>query len=220
MGRWLRELPKPIALLACNDARAQQVLTVCEEIRIAVPGEIAVLGIDNDDVTCDLCNPSLSSIDMNVERIGFEAAALLNHMLHGESPPLQRILVEPAGVVVRRSTDVLAIADREAARVVRYVREHACDLVDIDAILSSLNLSRSTLDRWFRKWLGRPPGEEIMRVRLERVKGLLSTTQLPLEAIAAKAGFHHVESLYRLMKRATGQTPGEYRRAAQQRAGS
>ena len=218
LGQWLRDLPKPAALLACNDVRAQQVLAVCEEFHIVAPDEIAVLGIDNDDVVCDLCNPALSSIDMDVEQIGFEAAALLDRILHGTAPPRQRVLVEPAGVIVRGSTDALAIADREAAKVVHYVREHACDTANIDAILAPLNLSRSTLDRWFRKWLGRPPGEEIMRVRLNRVKELLATTQLPLDEIAVRAGFRHVESLHRVVKRATGQTPGQYRQHAQQLA--
>ena len=87
LADWLRGLPKPLALLACSDVRGQQVVTVCEQAGIAVPDEVAVLGIDNDDVQCDLCNPSLSSIDPNVERIAYETAALLDRMMRGEPPP-------------------------------------------------------------------------------------------------------------------------------------
>ena len=213
LADWLRRLPKPAALLACNDMRGQQVMTVCDEAGIRVPDEVAVLGIDNDDVQCELCDPPLSSIDPNVARIGYEAAALLERMVRGEPPPQTRLLVEPCGVVTRRSTDVLAIADRDVAETIRFVREHACELgIEVEGLLGRLNFSRATLNRWFRKWLGRSPAEEITRVRLERVKELLATTALPLEEIAHRSGFQHVESMCRMVKRTTGQTPGEFRK--------
>jgi LacI family transcriptional regulator len=210
--RWLKALPKPVALLACNDMRGQQVVTVCAEAGIAVPDEVAVLGIDNDDVQCELSNPPLSSIDPNVQRIGYEAAHLLDRMIGGQPPPATRILVEPCGIITRRSTDVLAIADREVAEAVLFVRKHACDPgIGIDEMLGKLCCSRSTLDRWFHKWLGRSPNEEMTRVRLNRIHDLLATTRLPLEEIAQRCGFQHVESMCRMVKRMTGQTPGEYR---------
>ena len=118
-------------------------------------------------------------------------------------------------MIARRSTDVLAIADRDVAKAVRFVRQHACEPdIEIEDILARLNLSRATLDRWFLKWLGRSAAEEINRVRLDRVKDLLATTDLPLEEIAPRCGFQHVESMYRTVKRITGRTPGEYRKAA------
>jgi LacI family transcriptional regulator len=211
LAQWLRDLPKPVALLACNDMRGQQVLTVCDEAGILVPDEVAVLGVDNDDVQCEMCNPSLSSIDLNVERIGHEAAALLDRLFRGEPSPASRILVEPGNVVSRRSTDVLVIADRDVAEAVRVVRDSACDGAEIEEILNKLHFSRSTLDRWFHKWLGRTPHEELVRVRLERVKDLLLTTQLSMEEVAFRSGFRHVETMYRVVKRATGQTPGDFR---------
>ena len=97
LAEWLRGLPKPVALLACNDMRGQQVVTVCDQARIAVPDEVAVLGIDNDDVLCELCNPPLSSVDPDAEAVGYEGAALLDRMMHGEPPPGARVLVPPAG---------------------------------------------------------------------------------------------------------------------------
>ena len=213
LAAWLQGLPKPVALLACNDMRGHQVMNVCDEAGIRVPDEVAVLGIDNDDVQCELCNPPLSSVDPNIERIGYEAAALLDGMIQGQPPPRTRILVQPRGVVTRGSTDVLAIANREAAQAIQLVRREACEPgLKIDDLLASLEFSRATLNRWFRKWLGRSPIEEIARVRLNQVKDLLATTSLPLEDIAPRCGFQHVESMCRMVKRVTGQTPGEYRK--------
>ena len=214
LADWLRGLPKPLALLACSDVRGQQVVTVCEQAGIAVPDEAAVLGIDNDDVQCDLCNPSLSSIDPNVERVAFETAALLDRMMRGGAPPPTRLSVPPRGVVTRGSTDVLAIADREVAEAIRFVREHACQPhIEIEDILARLNFSRSTLNRWFHKWVGRSPRDEITRLRLRRAQDLLAATTLPLDEIARRCGFEHMESMCRMVKRTTGQTPGEFRKA-------
>ncbi len=214
LAGWLRGLPKPLALLACNDMRGQQLVTVCEQAEIAVPDEVAVLGIDNDDVQCELCNPPLSSVDPNVEQISYEAASLLDRMMRGEPPPQTHILVPPRGVVTRRSTDVLAVPDRDVAAAIRFVREHACEPgIEIEDILGHLEVSRATLKRWFRKWLGRSPRAEINRVRLNRVQDLLAATALPLDEIALRCGFEHVESMCRMVKRSTGHTAGEYRKA-------
>jgi LacI family transcriptional regulator len=211
LARWLSELPKPVGLLACSDVRARQVLGICVDAQIAVPDEIAVLGVDNDDMLCELCSPPLSSIDLNAERIGHEAAGLLHGMIQGQPAPRAKVLIQPAGVVTRKSTDQLAIADREIAAAVRYLREHACEEIDIDDLARQLKVSRSTLGRWCSKSLGRSPSEEITRVRLNRVRELLVSTALPMERIARLTGFPHVESLFRLFKQVTGQTPSQYR---------
>jgi LacI family transcriptional regulator len=212
LGKWLRDLPKPVALLACNDMRAQQIMTVCDVEGIRVPDEVAVLGVDNDDVLCELCDPPLSSIDPDVEQIGYAAAALLDKMVRGETPPERRILVEPRCVVARRSTDALAIGDREAAEAIRFVQDHACELeLEIGDIVDQLSISRATLNRWFRKWLRRSPAEEISRVRLDRAKLLLATTDLSLEDIAQHCGFRYAESVCRAMKRTTGQVTADFR---------
>jgi LacI family transcriptional regulator len=218
LAQWLSGLPRPVGLLACNDIRARHVLDACLDAKITVPDEIAVLGVDNDDMLCELCNPPLSSIDLNAERIGHDAAALLHGMIQGEPAPRAKLLIEPAGIVTRRSTDLLAIADREIAVAIRYLREHACEEIDIDDLAVQLKVSRSTLGRWCSKSLGRSPSEEITRIRLNRVRELLVSTVLPMERIARLTGFPHVESLFRLFKQVTGQTPGQYRRELQSMA--
>ena len=211
LGVWLSGLPKPIGLMACNDVRANQVLAACREREIPVPDRVAVVGVDNDALLCQLCDPPLTSIDPASQRIGYEAAALLHRMIEGERPATHDLLIDPAGVVARQSTDLLAIADPAVIKVVRYLREHACEGVTPADLVSQFQVSRSTIERWFTKELGRSPSEEIARVKLERVKDLLATTNLTLERISRLAGYSHGESMYRVFRQAVGQTPGEYR---------
>ena len=217
VAHWIEELPKPVGLMACNDIRAQQVLTACRVIGVAVPDEVAVLGVDNDDVLCDLSDPPLSSIIPDTRRIGFEAASLLERMMRGEIVPEDPIAIPPLGVLTRRSTDVLAIDDRAISGAVRFIREHACDGITVEDVLAELPLSRSVFERRFVKIFGLTPKAEILRTQLDRVKRLLAETDLPLKQIASKTGFLHPEYLSAAFKERTGQTPGQYRRSAQQR---
>lgn len=217
VARWIEELPKPVGLMACNDIRAQQVLTACRVIGVAVPDEVAVLGVDNDDVLCDLSDPPLSSIVPDTRRIGFEAASLLERMMRGEIVPEDPIAIPPLGVLTRRSTDVLAIDDRAISSAVRFIREHACDGITVADVLAELPLSRSVFERRFVKIFGLTPKAEILRTQLDRVKRLLAETDLPLKQIASRTGFIYPEYLSAAFKERTGLTPGQYRRSAQQR---
>jgi LacI family transcriptional regulator len=213
VARWLAELPKPVGLMTCNDIRGQQVLNACRAIGVAVPDEVAVIGVDNDEVLCDLSDPPLSSVVPDTERIGYEAAALLARMMAGrKARPV--ISVEPAGIVTRRSTEVLAIEDRHIAGAVRFIREHACEGIDVGDVLQAVPLSRSVLERRFAAILGRSPKEEILRVRLDRAKQLLAQTDFSLPLIAEKVGLEHPEYLNVIFKRKTGTTPGKYRAQA------
>lgn len=211
LADWLRSLPKPVGLMACNDMRAYQVLSVCRERGILVPDEVAVIGVDNDTVQCELCDPPLSSVDNNAQRVGYEAATLLDRIARGQGAVPDVTLIEPAGVVARRSTDVLAIAQREVVEIVRQVRDRACSGLTPESLARHTSLSRSTLERWFAKHLGRSINDEITRVRLDRVKELLITSDLPLGEIARLSGFNHVETMQRVFKSIVGQTPGSYR---------
>jgi LacI family transcriptional regulator len=216
VAHWVEALPRPVGLMACNDIRGQQVLNACREVGIAVPEEVAVLGVDNDDVLCDLSYPTLSSIVPDTHRIGHEAAALLERMIGGESPPRKSTLIPPLGVVTRRSTDVLAIEDRHLARAVRFIREHACEGITVEDVLEHVPLSRSVFERRFDQLFGHTPKAEILRARLDRLKQLLAETELPLKQIAFKVGFEHAEYMNVFFKERTGQTPGQFRAAAQQ----
>ncbi len=214
VATWVESLPKPVGLMACNDLRAHQVLMVCSERNIAVPDEVAVIGVDNDELICELCHPPLSSIEQNPERAGYEAAALLDRLLDGKTPPVAPIVIEPLGVVHRQSTDVVAVGDADVAAAIRFIRDHACDGIRVGDILAHVQTSRSTLERRFNGLLGRSPKAEILRTQLDHVKQLLSTTDYSLEKIAQLSGFSYTESMCYSFKRTLGQTPGQYRNAA------
>jgi LacI family transcriptional regulator len=215
--RWLRKLPRPIGLMACNDARGQQMLNACRDLGIHVPEEMAVVGVDNDDVICDLCDPPLSSVSPNTAKIGYEAAALLDRMMRGEAAPQRPIYIEPVGIVTRRSTDVLAIENADVTAALLFIRDHACDGISVSDVVTHVSLSCSALERQLRKILGRTPKAEIVRVQLDRVKQLLAETVYPLKKIALEAGFKHPEYMCAVFKSKFGQTPGQYRAQARER---
>ena len=208
---WLKALPKPIGLMACNDIRGQQVLNACRAIGTAVPDEVAVIGVDNDEVLCELSDPPMSSVVPNTERIGYEAAVLLDRMMAGRKAPRRPIFIEPIGIATRRSTEVLAIEDRHIAAAVRFIREHACENIDVSDVLRAVPLSRSTLERRFGKAMGRSPKDEILRMRLGRAKQLLAETDFSLAMVAEGIGLEHAEYLSAIFKKKTGQTPGQFR---------
>jgi LacI family transcriptional regulator len=215
IAAWLARLPKPVGVLAANDMRGQHVLDACRRHGLAVPEEVAVIGVDNDELLCQLCDPPLSSVAPNPERIGYDAAALLDRLMQGEKPTEREWLIPPLGVVTRQSSDVLAIDDPLVSAAVRLIRERACARLSVDDVLKAVPLSRSVLERRFRKYLQRSPQEEIRWVQLKRVKQLLAETDLALANIADLAGYDHAEYLSVVFKRETGQTPGEYRRQVQ-----
>ena len=214
LGQWVGTLPKPVALLAGSDLRAQQVLSACQDEGIAVPGEVAVMGVGNDEVICRLCSPSLTSVELNTEKIGYRAAVLLEGMMRGRRPPRRSVLVEPRGIVSRKSTSTLAIRDADVTATMQFIREHVADGITTQEAADHVALSRSTLQRRFTQTLGRSPREEIIHAQLDRVKQLLVDTDLPLSRIASLSGFRYTESLCRLFKRKVGLTPGEFRKRA------
>jgi len=215
VAQWLRELPKPVGLMACNDMRGQQVLNACRAAGMAVPDEVAVIGVDNEDTLCDLSEPPLSSVVPHTERIGYEAAALLDEMMKGKKPLPHQFFVEPISIVTRRSTEVLAIEDRQIAAVARFIREHACDGIDVGDLVQLVNGSRSTLERRYQKITGHSPKHDILRFRLNRAKELLMETDFSLAYVAGKIGLKHTEYFSRIFKKKVGMTPAKFRARSQ-----
>jgi LacI family transcriptional regulator len=212
LSRWLLTLPKPAAVLACYDVMGMRVLDACRGADIAVPEQVAVLGVDDDPLLCALADPPLSSVAHDLKRIGYEAAGLLDAIMAGQSRPTGEVLVEPTGVIGRQSTDILALPDEKVARALRFIREHGCDGIDVDDVVRAVGVHRATLTRRFEKHLGRSPKAEIMRLQLDRVKQLLRETDFTLSRIADLAGFRHAEYMSVIFKRKTGRTPGAYRK--------
>jgi LacI family transcriptional regulator len=211
IARWIKKLPKPIGVLACYDLRGQLVLDACRRVGVPVPDQVAVLGVDNDELICELSSPPLTSIVPNTHRTGYEAAALLDAMMSGRSALGETHLIPPSGVATRQSTDALAIEDRNVAQAVRFIREHACRGINVQDVLKAVPQGRRLLESRFKKVLGRTPHEEITRVQLNRVKELLSETDLSLAVIAERAGFAHVEYLSVVFKKKVGVPPSRYR---------
>jgi len=211
LGNWIRGLPKPVGIMACYDFRGQQVLDICRRIGVAVPDGVAVIGVDNDDMLCELSDPPLSSVMPNTHRTGFEAAQLLDEMMSGKKAKGETHLIPPLGIGTRQSTDVLAIDDRNVARAIHFIRQHACDGIKVKDVLKAVPHSRRLLASRFKKLLGRTPHEEILRVKLNRVKQLLTDTDLPLEEIAERSGFPHVEYLSVAFRREVGTSPSAFR---------
>ena len=212
LSAWLESLDKPVGLMACNDARALHVLEACRTIGARVPEDIAVVGVDNDELMCELSNPPLSSVEQGVRHMGYQAAAVLDRLMSGKRAPQLEYLVEPAGVVTRRSTDALVLKDPDVAAAVRFIRQHACDRIRVAHVVQAAEVSRSTLQSRFRVVMGRTIHTEIQRVQIARAKELVATTDLPLKQIAVRVGFKHVQYLTTLFRRHTGQTPAEYRK--------
>jgi LacI family transcriptional regulator len=154
LSEWLESLVKPVGVFACNDTRARQVLDCCQESGIDVPTEVGVIGVDNDDLLCDLCSPPLSSIQPDTRAVGLYAAALLEDMIAGKPPPEERVYVPPIHVVSRMSTDVQAVDDQMVARVVRLIRERASEGLSVEQVMQEIPLSRSALERRFAKMPG------------------------------------------------------------------
>lgn len=211
MIEWLQSLPKPIGIMACNDFRGQHVLEACREAKIAVPEEVAVIGVDNDHVICDFCQPPLTSVIPAAERIGYEAAIMLDQLMRGEPLHSQHVTLPPLGIASRQSTDILAIDDTDIVAALRIIRDRACLGLTVDEILREVPIARSSLERRFRKYVGRSPQAEIRQAQLKKARSLLRSTDLSLAQIAALSGFKHPEYFSVVFKREIGQTPGNYR---------
>lgn len=209
--KWLNEQPRPLGLFACNDTRGLHLLGLCREYGVQVPEQVALIGVDNDEVLCELAYPSMTSVKVNAERIGYLGAELLDKMMDGYVPEEKRIEVDPIGVVGRKSTDLLAIDDEVVTEALRLIRDRLVNGVTVDDLVRVMNVSRSTLERRFAKALNRTPKTEILRMQIEHVKRLLLQTDLPLQRIAELVGFKYAEHLNMVFKNHVGKTPGEFR---------
>ncbi len=212
--RWIGELPKPLAIMACTDDRGLQVLEACRQMGVAVPEEVAVIGVANDECLCALSIPPLTSVDVSAEQIGYRAAVLLEEMMNGGASPGQ-VLIEPHGVVCRQSTDTMAVNDQVVAEAIRFIRAHACEQIHIADVANHVHMARSALARRLKQAIGRTIHDEIQRTRIARVQQMLIETRLPLKQVAGQAGFSSVQYMTRALRAETRQTPAAYRRENQ-----
>lgn len=210
--KWLKTLPKPIALFAVNDDRGFEVIKACKASNIAVPEQIAVLGVDDDEFVCEISEIPLSSISLGLRKTGFEAAKLLHKMMKNKTIQEQLVYLKPKYVVTRRSTDIIAIEDEAVADSLTFINENSSEDIKVSDVLDSIIISRRNLEQRFKKSLNRTIYDEIKRVRVENIKKLLLETNYSISQIAKILNFKRQDHLWRLFKEQTKLTPGQYRK--------
>ena len=200
--------------MAAYDIGGRQVLDACRRAGVAVPDEVAVVGVDNDGLLCELSDPPLTSVEPDARRTGYTAAEILDRLMNFRRVPVLSHRIPPVGVVTRQSSDTMAVGDADVAEAVRFIRENACSGISVKDVLQRVPLSRRALETRFVKAVGRTPHAEVERVRLERAKHLLRATDLPVFEVAQRTGFRYQEYLSVAFRRYTGVSPTQYRKDA------
>jgi LacI family transcriptional regulator len=211
MRTFLTTAARPIAVMACNDRSAVALLEICRSLAARVPEDVAVLGVDNDELMQSLANPPLSTINTARERIGFEAAAMLERLMSGQPIAGELVLVPPKDVITRRSTDALAIDDADVVAAARFIQHHAGRQIGVLDVTRRATISRRQLERRFKDSLGRTIHDEILRCRVERARTMLIESDLTLPQIAMASGFASASYFTTVFRRQAGTTPGEFR---------
>jgi LacI family transcriptional regulator len=211
LSRWIARLPMPIGLFACDDDRGREVLEACKLAGVNVPEDVAVVGVDNDEVFCELADPPLSSVVLNAETAGYRAAALLDSMMHGRTRKRQHLVVEALGVATRRSTEILAVEDDDVSKALQFIRRQQGREISVDRVADEVAMSRRSLEKRFRETIGRTVLEEIQLTRLERAKRLLLETTYPISKVSEIAGFGSAGYFIQFFQKHVGKTPRRYR---------
>ncbi|MDR3194196.1 MAG: DNA-binding transcriptional regulator [Tannerella sp.] len=208
---WLNRLPKPVAMMACDDNQGHHIAEVCKQCGIKIPEEIALLGVDNDEVVCTLSDPPLSSISQAVEKGGYETARLMSRMIQNPKGCYKDVVVYPTHVVTRQSTDIYATTDRHISTVLKYIHQHADKKLSVDSITQLVPLSRRLLEYRFRQEIGLPIYNYVMNLRIDRVAHQLLHTQSSIIEITEGMDFSDYKNIARQFKKIKGCTPTEYR---------
>jgi LacI family transcriptional regulator len=213
--QWLQEqlrgLPLPVGIMAQSDNRAFQLISACEAAGLAVPEQVAVVGVDNDEYACEFASVPTSSVDSNREYLAYEAAALLDRLIGGDKAPAEPMVIAPRGMVVRRSSDMLAIDHSAVTRALSFIWKHFAEPIDTADVVAVSRMSRCGVYRAFEKHVGRSIGDEITRKRLEHAKELLAQSCEKLHRVARASGFGSGEHFSRVFTRVVGMTPSAYR---------
>ena len=208
---WLCTLPGQTALIASNDHYGRRVLGASVDAGINVPEDLAVIGVDNDEIICELCYPTLSSVVPNTEQIGYLAAKTLHQLLNGGKRPPREQLIKPLSIFTRRSTDATAVSDRFVSTALQFIHSHATGAIDVNDVVRQTQSSRRFLEQRFRQVVGRPIHAEIARVRIETTQRLLTTTSLSIKEIACQSGFQRPDYLSAVFQKILGMSPSAYR---------
>lgn len=212
LGTWLKSLPRPAALLCSHDQYGLIALNTCRKFGLSVPFDISVLGIDDNALMCHLASPSLSSIRQPGLQIGFQAARLLDEIIHGQADPHTILTLETPGIVQRDSTRSQAIADAEVAMALRIIHQNCGGRINVHALADAVTVSRRTLELKFRRVLGHGIWAEVLMARVNSAEKLIRETDMKMVAIAHRVGLANVAHLTRTFRHQFGCTPSDYRR--------
>jgi LacI family transcriptional regulator len=213
VAQWIKALPKPVGILSCNDDRGREVLEACRLAEVKVPEEVAVLGVGDHDIICDMFEPTLSSVDADRQQAGFESAKALDAMMKGQTVKLDNILIRSHSVKARRSTDIMAVEDEQVAEALMYIRSNFKKLIQVSDVVKYVAVSRRGLERRFRKYLNRSIHDEIRRVQIEYICLLLRESRMSMSQIAAQMGHMELDSLSRMFRKEMGISPRAYRKS-------
>lgn len=211
MARWLKKLPKPLAVFAANDMRARNVITACQSVAIPVPYQVAVLGVNNEQLMCETMSPSLSSIAMDSETGGFEAARMLDLLMRGEKPESRSITFGATQVIARNSTESIHVAHPDVVKAMEFIRINAGTNIQVADVARHLGLTRQWAEKLFKNERGHSIKEEIQDVRMRTIRSLVTETTMPFQDIARRCGFECIHHLGDIFKKVHGVTMSEYR---------
>ena len=209
---WVNALPKPVGIFTCNDDRGQHILEVCKQSDLKVPEDVAVLGVDNDPLICDISDPPLSSIALNVESAGYKAAKLMDKMINDNKICNEQILVSPTYLVQRQSSDILAVNDTDVAQAIQFIMNNAKNKIFVEDVVRTTGISKRTLERKFRRTIHRSIYNEIQFVRIDLISKLLIETDLSISHITSLFDFTDMEHISRYFKREKGVGLREFRK--------
>lgn len=211
LREWLASLTLPAAVLVGSDAMAVRVVEACSLLELRIPEDIALLGIGNDETTCQVLWPHLSSVALNSERVGWESARMLDEILSGDAHP-ENSIVPPLGIVERASTDIIATEDESVRDALRLMRERCPEPLTVEEIAQSTGLCRRSLEKRFKKEMNCSPAEEMRRLRMAFAKDLLLNSDQKITSVAYSCHYRTFSDFNRNFKQETGMTPSEFRK--------
>ena len=212
LGQWLQGLPWPVAIMAANDEVALKVTRACRAVKLRIPDECAVVGVDNDPVVCGMSFPPLSSVSVQQHQSGYEAAALLDKMMRGVEPKNMQIMAQAGGLVLRQSSDVFSVEDLAVTKALRFIHQHVDRPIQVDEVAQAAGFYRRGLERRFHKYLNKTILGVCREARTSHIAKVLRESRWSLEEIAYQCGFTQSSHMTRLFTSVRGETPSAYRK--------
>lgn len=209
---WLKSLPAPTALMACDDNQGNRITEICKAHNIRVPDKIAILGVDNDEIICNLSDPPLSSVVHNIVRGGFEAAELIDHLLNDDKTSYRDIVLQPLSIMERLSSDIYAVNDKNIQTVLKYIHRNLTNNISVADLVNLVPMSRRLLEMRFKEVTRQPIHKYILNLKMERFSQLLLTSNEPIAAIAEQVGISNLKNLSRQFRALKHMTPSDYRK--------